>query len=316
LYLNTLGILQSEKNNHFELLKQKIVVTMQQSYPGINPVISEWKGQEITDFQEELLKQANAHISEKWFYNHIKKNNDTLPRIDVLNLLSKYAGYANWDDFVYKNGGKALLEKPKTKANKYFVLVPALVVVIMAVLFTVFKVINTHTYNFSFYDASTKEPIKGQIEVKLMIENESPVTLFTDSSGILKLKSQVKKLTMLVSAPYYLTDTIIRTLKSFEKGNMISLKPNDYAMMIRYFSEMNIHDWQKRREKLYSMIDEAAIIYQVINERKNIGMELYNKEEFIDKLTMPSGNLRYIEVLDTKYRNEKIIMLKFMINKK
>ena len=46
---------------------------MQQSYPGINPVISEWKGQEITDFQEELLNKANAHISEKWFYNHIKK---------------------------------------------------------------------------------------------------------------------------------------------------------------------------------------------------------------------------------------------------
>ena len=289
---------------------------MQQSYPGINPVISEWKGQEITDFQEELLNKANAHISEKWFYNHIKKNNETLPRIDVLNLLCKYAGYANWDDFIFKNGGKVLSEKPKTKGNKYFVLVPALVVLIMALLFTVFKIINTKTYNFSFYDASTKEPIKGQVEVKLLVENESPVTLFTDSSGILKLKSQVKKLTLVVSAPYYLTDTIIRTLKSFEKENMISLIPNDYAMMIHYFSEMNIQDWNKRRDKLNSMIDEAAIIYQVINERRYTGMELYNKEEFIDKLTMPLGSLRHIEVLDTKYRNEKIIMLKFMINKK
>ena len=65
---------------------------MQQSYPGINSAISEWKGQDITDFQEELLSKVNAHISEKWFYTHMKSTNKTLPRIDVLNLLSKYAG--------------------------------------------------------------------------------------------------------------------------------------------------------------------------------------------------------------------------------
>jgi len=92
--------LQNGNKNYFELLKQKIVATMQQSYPGINPSISDWKGQEITDFQEELLIKVNAHISEKWFYNHIKSENRSLPRIDVLNLLSKYAGYANWNDFV------------------------------------------------------------------------------------------------------------------------------------------------------------------------------------------------------------------------
>jgi len=39
----------------FGILKQKIVERMLQSYPGINPSISEWKGQEIVDFQEELL---------------------------------------------------------------------------------------------------------------------------------------------------------------------------------------------------------------------------------------------------------------------
>ena len=88
---------------YFEELKKKIVAMMQQSYPGINPSISEWRGQEITDFQEELLRKANAHISEKWFYNHMKSVSRTLPRIDVLNLLCKYAGYANWDDFVFKN---------------------------------------------------------------------------------------------------------------------------------------------------------------------------------------------------------------------
>jgi hypothetical protein len=89
--------------NNFELLKQKIVVEMQRTYPGINPVISEWRSQEITDFQEELRHKVNAHISEKWFYNHFKKESLALPRIDMLNLLSRYTGYLNWDDFHYRN---------------------------------------------------------------------------------------------------------------------------------------------------------------------------------------------------------------------
>ena len=100
---------------HFELLKQKIVAIMKQSYPGINPNMADWKGQEITDFQEELLQKVNAHISEKWFYNHIKSKNESLPRIDILNLLSKYVGYANWDDFVFQNRDKVASKKSPPK---------------------------------------------------------------------------------------------------------------------------------------------------------------------------------------------------------
>ena len=57
--------LSRNDQKYFEVLKKKIVAMMQQSYPGINPSISEWKGQDITDFQEELLRSVNAPISEK-----------------------------------------------------------------------------------------------------------------------------------------------------------------------------------------------------------------------------------------------------------
>ncbi len=40
---------------------------------------------------------------------------------------------------------------------------------------------------------------------------------------------------MVVSAPYYKTDTITRILKSFEKEQKISLQPNDYALIILIF---------------------------------------------------------------------------------
>jgi hypothetical protein len=311
--------LPNGNKNHFELLKQKIVATMQQSYPGINSSISEWKGQEITNFQEELLIKVNAHISEKWFYNHIKKENKTLPRIDVLNLLSKYASYANWDDFVFKNGGASSASKPtpKSKANRYFVIVPLLVIGIMLLLFVFYKLVSNREYRFSFYDADTKEPITGcQIEIKILMENESPVNYLTDTTGSFTFKNSLRQVKLVANAPYYKTDTIVRTLKSFEKDQKLSLHANDYALMIHYFSEMNVDDWQKRRGKLERMIDDDAMIYQVLKGRENIGMELFNKWEFIDKLTIPSGSLKHIEILDTKLKNDKIVVLRFRINEK
>lgn len=290
---------------------------MQQSYPGINPSIADWKGQEIADFQEELLIKVNAHISEKWFYNHIKTENNSLPRIDILNLLSKYTGYANWDDFVFKNGGVKAAEAQRAKANRYFILIPVLVLVVMAIFYFMFKLMGNREYIFSFYDAHTREPITGsQVEVKLILDGESEANYFTDSTGILRLKTDKSMIKMVASAPYYFPDTITRILKNFEPDQKISLQPNDHALMIHYFSEMKVDDWHKRRSKLDLVLDDAAMIYQVLNSPKEIGMELYNKWEFIDKLTMPSGNLRHIEVLDTKMKNEKIMVLRFRINDK
>jgi hypothetical protein len=288
---------------------------MQQSYPGINASISEWKGQEITDFQEDLLLKVNAHISEKWFYNHVKSENRSLPRIDVLNLLSKYAGYANWDDFVFNNSDPIAQVKTLPKASRYFIVVPLLVLVVATILFILFKLLSNREYKLSFYDAHTREVIKGSsIEIQLLSDKESPVNYLTDSTGSLILKTDERVLKMVIRAPYYKSDTITRILKSFEKDQKISLQPNDYALIIHYFSQMKVDDWQKRRNSLDKMIDDNAMIYQVLHEGKGPGMELYNKSEFIDKLTLPAGSLKDIEILDTKYKNDKIMVLRFRIN--
>jgi len=309
--------LQNDNTYHFELLKQKIVATMKQTYPGINPSISEWKGQEITDFQEDLLIKVNAHISEKWFYNHIKSKSKSLPRIDVLNLLSKYAGYANWDDFVHKNNTQLPRDKPLSKANWVFIVLPLLVILVMAILFLLFKHFSTREYKFTFYDAYTRETITGNhVEIKVLSEDESPTAYFSDTSGDFVLKTDKSILKMVVGAPYYKTDTITRILKKFETNQKISLQANDYALIIHYFSVMDVDDWQKRRSHLANIFDDAAIIYQVLNDENAPGMEIYNKEEFIDKLTMPTSSLKHIEILDTKFKDDKIIILRFRINKK
>lgn len=296
---------------HFRTLKKQLAETMQQSYPAITPDVSEWKGQEIIDFQEDLALKVNGHISEKWFYTHMKSDSGSLPRIDVLNLLSRYAGYQNWDEFRYKNGTSKAKGSTLRKANRVFILIPLLVFAILSLLFVVFKIYSTRDYRFCFYDADTREPIKNSIiEVTLLVPDESPVTFLCGPDGCLELKTDDPSVRFMVKTPYYQYDTIVRTLDPLHREEIIPLRPNNYALMIHYFSRMNVKDWHQRRNQLDRMISDSALIYQVCNTG-TIGMELYSKWEFINKLTMPASSLKHIEILDTKYRHERIVLLRF-----
>lgn len=286
---------------------------MQLSFPGVSSSVSDWKGQDIVNFQEELLMKVNAHISEKWFYTHMKSTHNKLPRIDTLNLLSKYVGYADWNDFVFKNTAEE--KAPRiTSGNRYFIVVPLIVIGIMAIFFFLFKLMNTREYQFCFYDADTKEPItNGIIEVSLLGEGESPKKYLCQENGCFTLKTDRVYVKMVVNAAYYRQDTIKRTLQKFNREERVGLRANEYAMMLRFFSEKKIMDWQKRRARLDEMFDDGAMIYQVHNDQDATGMELYTKWEFIDKMTMPSRSLQHIEILDTKYLNEKLMTLRFRI---
>jgi hypothetical protein len=311
--------LSGQNQAYFELLKKQVVAMMQQSYPGINPSISDWKGQEIIDFQEELRIKVNARISEKWFYTHMKSGRASFPRIDMLNLLSRYAGYANWDDFVFKNSDSLPGEPPASprhrSANRYFIMVPLLTLAIVCIFYGWFRLFNTREYTFCFFDADTREPITtSKIEIRLLPEGESPVNYAVGPDGCFKLKTDQSKVRMVVTAQYYQADTITRILKKLELNEMVSLHANDYALMIHYFSMMKVDDWEKRKKRLEAMIDDAAMICQVVNDKEATGMALYNKQEFIDRMTMPSGSLRNMEILDSKVRNEKIVVLRFRIN--
>jgi len=290
---------------------------MQRSYPGINRIISEWKNQEISDFQEELRKSANAYFSEKWFYTHFKRETSSLPRIDMLNVLSRYAGYLNWDDFLYRNDLKTDKTARVNRGNRFFIYTPVLVISIILVLYLLYQFISYQAYHFSFHDSLTNEAIPGnQIAITIISDKESPVSQMTDSTGTFTLKTDKRSVKMVVSAPYFKTDTIIRTLKTFEKEQRIGLHSDDYARMILCLSEMNLDDWQKRRTSLDSIIAEDAMIYQVESGSRQMGVELFNKQEFIDKLTMPAGSLKNLDVLETKMRNDKIVILRFRVNGK
>jgi len=304
----------SSENKYFENLKVKIVETMQQSHPEIPDSVSDWKGHHIFNFQEDLQLNQNEHISEKWFYTHMKSTNSKLPRIDILNILSKYAGYKNWDDFKFQiTDSKS--EVTPDNSNRVFYLIPLFTLFVLLIVYLIVDSMYTQVYTFCFYDSDTKKPIENSmIEITVLNNDQSPVNYLCNNNGCFTIKTNERTIRFAVGTPYYHNDTIVRTLNKFNRTENIKLKIDDYAVMIHYFSNGYVKDWEKRREDLNDMLSDSAKIFQVLNSSGTVGMEIYNKWEFINKLSLPSSSLSNIEIIDKKYDGEKISRLRFKQN--
>jgi hypothetical protein len=89
----------------------------------------------------------------------------------------------------------------------------------------------------------SKEPITNNtIEVRLLLDGESPVTGLCDAKGSFRLKTDKSLVRLVISTPYYRSDTIVRILKKLNQEEIVSLHANDYALMIHYFSTMKVDD--------------------------------------------------------------------------
>lgn len=294
---------------YFEILKKEVAKTLQQNYSVVID-IDKWKRQEILYLQDDLLEKVNGRISEKWFYTHIKGDTKKLPRIDMLNILCEYAGYQNWNDL--KNQFKIEEEEIHQPRKKK----PLIVIIILLLLTLVFIGYQffpkERTYKFCFVDANLKAPIKNSpIWVVVLKQDESPIVTKCDSNGCFSLITKEDQIQFVVRSPYYKTDTITRIVHNKEiKEEQIQLRTNDYALMIHLYSKSKVTNWRKRRKQLGLMLTNDARIYQVYDDGKT-GMELYNKTDFINKLTTPTKSLKNIEIIETIYTGDQISILRF-----
>lgn len=294
---------------YFELLKKDISERLRSTCPGIGPDMTEWKGDEIARFQEDLIKRANGRISEKWFYTHIKNPDGRLPRVDILNLLSRYVGFGDWNEF--KNSKPPQFESRKSNFRSYILL--TLLVLISGGAFTFWAIqpMEPLPYTFCFINAMSKETLtEKDIELIILKKSESPYLAAPDSNGCFTIASTANSVQFVVKGPYFKTDTITRIMDKKQTREIIPVPVNDYAMMIHIFSTGNVQDWERRRQQLERMFSDEAQIYQVV-EGAMIGVEMYNKKEFIDKLTMPVSSLKNIHIIETIYEGKKIKELRF-----
>lgn len=307
--------MSNDQKKYFHLLKEQVALQLHTNYSEVNRDISEWKGQDIVWFQEDLQEKVGGRISEKWFYTHIKSEQDKLPRVDMLDMLSTYIGFRSWKDFVSQHetsiskDDEPVSSTSTMKASRIPVIIFGIVGLGLGTYFTFFQE-SLKTYQFCFLDETLHKPVKGNtIRIQVLRENQSPQRFKCDSNACFSYATKADKLSIVIESPYYKADTITRF---FDKKiqEEVYLKTDDYALMIHYFTHSNVKSWKARRKHLMEIIDDDAKIYQVYGGEL-IGIEYYSKMDFINKLSLPVKGLKNLQVLDTKYNGGKIIELKF-----
>lgn len=381
---------------YFEQLKKEVETKYLENHTPSQADISKWKGIDIIYFQEDLRKYAKGNISEKSFYTYFKTAPvKKLPRIDMLNLLSNYAGYESWFNYkklkpielpkesiqqevifeektlvndntsteqdlpltnsientvpkilntlepeaeqeqlisiekkdilkeeinnilqINSTDNQTTKEKKQInnsnffKRNIWYLITSVLSLLILFLIFRDQWLINDFTY--SFIDSDRNTLIKDELDVKILNENESPILIRVKPNEPFRYSTKSKTLTMIVSSPFYKTDTIKRNLETAPSNENIELKPNDYAILLYYYSR-SIKDFKKKREQLNQLISDNAQITQVY-DNETYGVERLDKQKYISLVTLPTTALENLNVIDTQMKNGKIVLIRFKIS--
>lgn len=279
---------------HFGELKAALQQQVAQRL-AIHKALKDWSLTDIRDFQADLESVCKSSVSEKWIYLHFKNDSEKLPRIDVLNLLSQYCGHKNWDAFTHN--GTAQLNSETRKSKRWWLPV-AVALSALALAFWLWP--RQETKVILFFDAYTQEPIPME-KLDTWYKNKP---LRPKGSNTVAVRSD----TLLVDGAYYKPKKVY--LQNPDDTLRVILFPDDYALMLNYFSRSTTEDWQKRYNQLLEAIHPEAKIFQ--SHPQYEGIELLNRDEFIDRLILPLNSLKNLEIQDIVYKDEKIYRLRFI----
>jgi len=272
---------------------------------NIRKELKDWSGADIQTFQIDLEEKCKSTVSEKWVYLHFKNESEKLPRIDVLNLLSKYCGFAHWDDFRHQ---KTSHEKQE-KVSKVPILLGASIIAFAMISALIWFTSKPNKRVVILKDAYTQNPVSLADLRYRFGKNEPNMKEVNAAQGILEFNITGSD-TLKIDGPYYKSFSKYMINNKHEDTLIIKLYPDDYAMMLNYFSRTEQTDWQKRRDQLHKAIHEEAIIFQ--SHPKYDGIEILNKEEFIERLLLPINSLKNLEIQDIVYKENQIYNLRFV----
>lgn len=284
---------------YFEQLKYMLKKEVESSL-NIRKEFKEWSGSDIQTFQIDLEEKCKSTVSEKWVYLHFKNKSEKLPRVDVLNLLSQYCGFKNWDDFKAQVEHTPTAKKKQNKRNLYFILIA-----LISTSFVIYALWpQKQNLVVVFSDAYTQKHIP---KVNLRISFGKNIERTNPSFTVFEF---VESDTLKVNGAYYKNMETWVQKENTKDTLVVQLLPDDYAMMLNYFSRTEHLNWEKRKRQLEEAIHNDAVIFQ--SHPEHDGIEILNKDEFIDRLILPVNSLKNLEIQDIVYKDNQIINLRFV----
>lgn len=308
--------MEGQEIQAFYQLKKSLGIVYSHAFPGASDDIRSLSGADLDRFQTHLMETVQGRVSEKWFYTHIKPEvNTRLPRIDVLNLLSKYVGKESWIEF--RDGILADLPEEKTASkvgttvnwrNKAVVFVSGMILILGVISV---MAMGGRKKTVCFVDSVLGTQLRdSSIRVVQLLEGESPRLLKMNKEGCVLVKSNADIIRLAVQVPYYQADTLVRSWKEMMDQETMMLQPDDVANMIRYFASTAREDRMKRSAQLGRMIAPTARIIRMHADGIS-GVEMYNKQEFV-RFLLIFGQEK-IDVLETKYEEGLLNYLRFTV---
>ena len=252
--------------------------------------------------------QTKNSVSEKWIYTHLKpETNEKLPRKDMLDIFSQYLGTSGWDEFKFKFVTNADVEKQlkKPTKNKKYIVFGFVTVVIFGLAFWKIRVKKEQLQTIQLEEKFSNDSISSSSTkvyvVKDNIENE---VVLKDSKIEVGKNAQV-----VIKSPFYKEKKI--DLTQTPNVDKVSLQPNDYTNILQGFIKSDIKDWQTRKEQLQKILhDNVEVIVMLKN---NLGAEYFNKNEFSQKLIIPTPSLKKMKIVEvTNDSNYQITFIRII----
>lgn len=288
----------------FYQLKKSVLEQYQNSYPYFNGSWKSFSSQDILNLIDDIQLKTKQTVSEKWMYTHLKpETNQKLPRKDMLDILSVYVGKSGWDEFVFRDNENITINNKSNKNLKLgFSKKNGIWVLFFGLLiagFLIWKFAQKEEQILEFKNSFTKDSIAKE-EVKAYVVEDTLEKQIDIQSPILILKKETK---IVIKSPLYMPKEI--TILPNEPITRIELNPNDYAMMLKAFMKSDIKDWQTRKAQLQKILsDNLEVMVMLPN---NLGAEYFNKQEFSQKVILPTASLKKLKIVELKQENDNKI---------
>jgi len=288
----------------FQELKNQILIEYKKHYPFFQGSWKSFSTKDIRQLIDLIETNLKERVSEKWIYTHLKpETSEKLPRKDMLDIFSKFTGYTDWEEFLFKNQNesKTVLVENKKKLKKTSIILPVTALLLIFGITLYISLIDKKVKTIEIKNQYTKKPIKTDDFTVYSIKEGKKSPVIVNNS---KIEVHEKDEKLVIESPYFKRQEV----EISQTDHEILVKPDDYALVLKTFIESDIKDWETRKETLERILSDNLEV--IILFKNDLGAEYLNKKEFKQKLIVPTNETKKMRIISLETNQKQIIFIR------